>query len=1055
MKQLKKICETRLTRFVFMLFAVLSFNAISPANAQTFISTPAGYNTLQPLIATNGYVYFVGATTAKPLTWSVFEIDTFGNLTQLPSDPNIEIEDPVKVTVINGDIYFTSGTGLWRISTTNNYVSNAYPGQNLQGITIVSTGNKIFIPVTGASGGVWVYNTDDGTISQLNPPHVTLSTSTNGEFIAFNNEVYFLSAPGGSSSYYNVIQTDGTSGGTSLVSTISNANYNISSYIPLTLNGKIIFDGGGYYYSFTPVTQPGDYPSTPIGEGDYSSFTPYNNRIYANSSTGLYYYDGITSSFQNCSSIAVPGFSNLPNTSCAVYNGKMYGKYDDPVTGIELWASDGTTGGTHIVKDVFPGSYTTVQNYTIPNSSYPLNPVIYQDIMYFEAADSSSTPDEGNPVFSLWQSDGTSAGTVKVSNIVNIDLPFVISNNIAYVAGSDGTNTGLFEITLPDPTLAGLSISAGSLNTVFSANTLSYTANVSNATTSITVTPITTDPAATVTVNGTPVTSGTASGPVALAVGQNTINTVVTASDGVTKNIYTLTVTRVLSSVATLSKLTISNGTLSPAFAVGTTGYADVAHSVTSIALRAITTDPTATETINGAIVPEGTISPYMPLNAGLNVITVIVTAQDGVTQDTYTIDVTRLPGIATLSKLTVSNGTLSPAFATGTTNYTDVAHSVNSIAFRAITTDPLATETINGTAVPEGTVSPYIPLNIGVNDISVVVTAQDGVTQDTYTIAVTRLPEIASLSKLTVSNGTLTPAFAIGTTSYTDVAKLVNSIAFRAITTDPLATETINGTAVPEGTVSPYIPLNVGLNNITVVVTAQDGVTQETYTIAVTRLPAIATLSKLTVSNGNLTPAFATATTGYTDNVAFPASSIAFRAITTDPLATETINGMAVPEGTVSPYMPLNTGVNTIPVVVTAQDGITQDTYTVAVTLTAPPVANAVYEPVSIEITETNPSLDNDGIVVHLGVSPNGDGIDDFLQIDHIANYPDNRLAIMNRNGILIYEAKGYDNTSRIFDGHSSKGGQMQLPGTYFYRLDYTVNGIIKHKTGFLVLKY
>jgi hypothetical protein len=30
-----------------------------------------------------------------------------------------------------------------------------------------------------------------------------------------------------------------------------------------------------------------------------------------------------------------------------------------------------------------------------------------------------------------------------------------------------------------------------------------------------------------------------------------------------------------------------------------------------------------------------------------------------------------------------------------------------------------------------------------------------------------------------------------------------------------------------------------------------------------------------------------------------------------------------------------------------------------------------------------------------------------------------------------------------------------MQLPGTYFFALDYTVNGIIKHKTGFIVLKY
>ena len=87
--------------------------------------------------------------------------------------------------------------------------------------------------------------------------------------------------------------------------------------------------------------------------------------------------------------------------------------------------------------------------------------------------------------------------------------------------------------------------------------------------------------------------------------------------------------------------------------------------------------------------------------------------------------------------------------------------------------------------------------------------------------------------------------------------------------------------------------------------------------------------------------------------------------------------------------------------------------------------------------------------------VSPNGDGINDFLLIDNISQYPDNKLMIMNRNGQLIYEAKGYDNASKTFDGHSNKNGQMQLPGTYFYQLDYAVNGLTKHKTGFIVLKY
>ena len=96
-----------------------------------------------------------------------------------------------------------------------------------------------------------------------------------------------------------------------------------------------------------------------------------------------------------------------------------------------------------------------------------------------------------------------------------------------------------------------------------------------------------------------------------------------------------------------------------------------------------------------------------------------------------------------------------------------------------------------------------------------------------------------------------------------------------------------------------------------------------------------------------------------------------------------------------------------------------------------------------------------NDHILVHQGVSPNGDGINDFLLIDGITQYPDNHLMIINRNGALIYQAKGYDNSTGVFDGHSNINGRMQAPGTYFYTLDYNVNGVTKHKTGYIVLKY
>ncbi len=93
-------------------------------------------------------------------------------------------------------------------------------------------------------------------------------------------------------------------------------------------------------------------------------------------------------------------------------------------------------------------------------------------------------------------------------------------------------------------TLNALTLSAGTLSPAFASGTTSYTASVTNATSSITVTPTQTDVGSTIRVNGTVVTSGTPSGSITLSVGTNPITVAVTAQDGKTVQIYTVTVTR-------------------------------------------------------------------------------------------------------------------------------------------------------------------------------------------------------------------------------------------------------------------------------------------------------------------------------------------------------------------------------------------------------------------------------------------------------------------------------------------------------------------------------
>ena len=82
----------------------------------------------------------------------------------------------------------------------------------------------------------------------------------------------------------------------------------------------------------------------------------------------------------------------------------------------------------------------------------------------------------------------------------------------------------------------------------FAATTTSYTATVANTVTHVMLTPSVSDSGATVKVGVgtilTAVSSGSASGAIALSVGANAIKAVVTAEDGTTTQTYTVTVTR-------------------------------------------------------------------------------------------------------------------------------------------------------------------------------------------------------------------------------------------------------------------------------------------------------------------------------------------------------------------------------------------------------------------------------------------------------------------------------------------------------------------------------
>ena len=129
------------------------------------------------------------------------------------------------------------------------------------------------------------------------------------------------------------------------------------------------------------------------------------------------------------------------------------------------------------------------------------------------------------------------------------------------------------------------------------------------------------------------------------------------------------------------------------------------------------------------------------------------------------------------------------------------------------------------------------ISLSVGSNIITIEVTAEDGETTRTYTVAVTRAAALstdATLNGLTLS-GVDFGTFASGTSSYT--ASVANSVSQTTVT--PTVNHSganyvikLDGVEDADGVVS----LSVGSNVITVELTAEDDSTTQTYTVTVTR---------------------------------------------------------------------------------------------------------------------------------------------------------------------------------------------------------------------------
>jgi hypothetical protein len=357
---------------------------------------------------------------------------------------------------------------------------------------------------------------------------------------------------------------------------------------------------------------------------------------------------------------------------------------------------------------------------------------------------------------------------------------------------------------------------------------------------------------------------------------------VVTAQDTTTKLTYTVFFIVAPSSDATLSNIKVNNTAIS-GFTSGTFIYnVALPHGTTTIPNVTVTVhEPNATAVITQAL----SVTGYA---------TITVTAQDGATKYTYTINFSIGPSAdARLSDLKVDNITI-PGFNPDTLTY-------NQIFPYGTTTIPNISATLNDSnATAVITQAPAVTGNA-----IVVVTAEDGTTKKTYIIHFIIAPSSnASLSDLKVN--------AITISGFTSSMLTYNVELPNGTTNIPIVSATAQE---PKSTVVITQALSI-TGFATVVVTAQDGATRYTYTIHFTIAPSSnANLNDLKVNDTTISE-FAPGTLTYYVELPYDVVNIPnVSAIVQDSNATVEITQA-------------QSLTDSATVVVIAQDGSTKNTY-------------------------------------------------------------------------------------------------------------------------------
>jgi ELWxxDGT repeat protein len=320
-------------------------------------------------------------------------------------------------------IYFIASDGvagaeLWRtngmLSGTIRLTQLAAAGSRTTSIRhMIPFGSKLAFTASDTQGGeeLWISDgTPEGTsrASDINPGS---GNSSPDQLVVAADQLFFTATDGQHGR--ELWLSDGTAGGTRMIvdMTAGAADTLITN---LTAVGSQVFFAASYGLWRSDGTAPGTFS---LSSGQTPKYlTPFGQRVVYRTGEGdpilntraeIWISDGTAAGTSRLFQSMTPDNANRRISAPLVVGSRIYFMDQTDSDGLGIWLSDGTSAGTVVVKSMAPPSSSTSE---IDLTRLHLEGAAGTGVVYF-------TDPNAQFVRELWRTDGTPAGTVRLSTL--------------------------------------------------------------------------------------------------------------------------------------------------------------------------------------------------------------------------------------------------------------------------------------------------------------------------------------------------------------------------------------------------------------------------------------------------------------------------------------------------------------------------------------------------------------------------------------------------------------------------------------------------------------